>query len=236
MSTSGTWEMPEFGGGKETDLSLSSYDDLGGVQTQPQAQAQSSSAPSQPQNQTLTSDDLMAIWGRVGVQVCEVATGLFEKSKRALIGDGTYHGFIEATLGQVPNASSPPASAGPDAYGYLIYQQTGSSVQKRASEILPGDIVWLKDAKMKGHKGLHTYTQLVGEGEEACVGIVSEFEAKKFKVRVFQANQHVGQQTVESVSYRLEDLKSGVVKVRVLISIPLPPDHVDGSDWSFFLR
>ncbi|KAL0062309.1 assembly of actin patch protein [Marasmius tenuissimus] len=96
--------------------------------------------------------------------------------------------------------------------GTSSIKQTGSSVQKRASEILPGDIVWLKDAKLKGHKGLHTYTQHVGEGDEACVGVVSEFEAKKFKVRVFQANQHVGQQTVESVSYRMEDLKSGVVK------------------------
>jgi len=49
------------------------------------------------------------------------------------------------------------------------------------------------------------------------VGIVSEFDSKKSKVRVWQANQHVGQQTVENVSYRLEDLKSGQVKVyRVL--------------------
>ncbi|EEB87445.1 hypothetical protein MPER_15199 [Moniliophthora perniciosa FA553] len=121
-------------------------------------------------------------------------------------------GFIQAALREVPNASS----VTPDAYGYLIYMQAGSSVQKRASEILPGDVVWLKDAKMKGHKGIQTYHQTVGV-EEPVVGVVSEFEPKKFKIRVFQANQHVGQQTVESVSYRLEDLKSGVVKVyRVL--------------------
>ncbi|KAF9261586.1 hypothetical protein L218DRAFT_973924 [Marasmius fiardii PR-910] len=165
-----------------------------------------------PQN--LSPDDLMAIWGRVGVQICEVATALHDRSKRALIGDGTYHGFVEATLREVPNAA--PVT-GPDSYGYLIYIQSGSSVQKRASEILPGDIVWLQDAKLKGHKGIQTYNQHVGSREEPCIGIVSEFEAKKFKVRVFQANQHVGQQTVESVSYRLEDLKSGVVKIfRVL--------------------
>ncbi|KAK1219869.1 assembly of actin patch protein [Marasmius sp. AFHP31] len=172
-------------GGKEADLSLASYD-LGiaaGAQVVPKP---SLSQPQQPQ-QTLTSDDLMAVWGRVGVQICKVATGLYEKSKRALIGDRTYCGFADATLAQAPDAA--------------------------AIEILPADIVWLKDAKLKGHKGLHTYTQHVGEGDKACVGIVSEFEVKKFKVRVIQANQHVGQQTVESMSYRMEDMKSGVVKV-----------------------
>ncbi|KAK1226644.1 assembly of actin patch protein [Marasmius sp. AFHP31] len=212
------WEIPEFGGGKVAALSLSSYDFLGvaagaGTGAVPKlSPSQSQQTQAQQPQQTLTSDDLMVVWGRVGVEVREVATGLYEKSKRALIGDGTYRGFVDATLSQVPNAA-----ATPDSYGYLIYQQSGSSVQKRASEILPGDIVWLKDAKLKGHKGLHTYTQHVGEGDEACVGVVSELEAKKFKVRVFQANQHVGQQTVESVSCRMEDLKSGVVKVfRVL--------------------
>ncbi|KAK1234167.1 assembly of actin patch protein [Marasmius sp. AFHP31] len=98
--------------------------------------------------------------GRIGVEVREVATGLYKKSKRALIGDGTYRGFVDATLAQVlPNVATP------DSYGYLIYQQTGSSVQKRMSKILLGDIMWLKDAKMKGHKG---HTQHVGKGDDAC--------------------------------------------------------------------
>ncbi|THU90981.1 hypothetical protein K435DRAFT_675056 [Dendrothele bispora CBS 962.96] len=150
----------------------------------------------------------MEVWGRVGAQVCEVATALHDKSKRALIGDGTYHGFVTAALKEVPNA----ASISPESYGYLIYQQSGGAVQKRASDILPGDVLWMQDAKLKGHKGIHSYQQSVGVGDP-LVGIVNEFEAKKFKVRIFQANQHVGQQTVESVSYRLEDLKSGLVKV-----------------------
>ncbi|KAK1221182.1 assembly of actin patch protein [Marasmius sp. AFHP31] len=137
------WEIPEFGGGKVAALSLSSYDFLGvaagaGTGAVPKlSPSQSQQTQAQQPQQTLTSDDLMVVWGRVGVEVREVATGLYEKSKRALIGDGTYRGFVDATLSQVPNAA-----ATPDSYGYLIYQQTGSSVQKRASEILPGDIVW----------------------------------------------------------------------------------------------
>ncbi|KAF8904804.1 hypothetical protein CPB85DRAFT_959686 [Mucidula mucida] len=106
------------------------------------------------------------------------------------------------------------------AYGYAVFVQSGASVQKRVGEIMPGDVVWISEARFKGHKGLQGYSQHVGGeagGGEAVVGVVSEFEGKKSKVRVFQANQHVGQQTVEAVSYRLEDLKSGTVKVfRVL--------------------
>ncbi|TFK24955.1 hypothetical protein FA15DRAFT_669013 [Coprinopsis marcescibilis] len=158
----------------------------------------------------LSADELMSVWGRVGVQVCEAATNLFDKSKKGLVGDGTYPGFVNAVLREIPNAAQT------NDWGYLVYKQTGSSVQKRASDIMPGDIVEVIDAKFKGHKGLHAYQQAIGT-EEPVVGVVSEFEPKKSKLRVFQANQHVGQQTVEAVSYRLDDLKSGTVKInRVL--------------------
>jgi hypothetical protein len=201
------------------------------------------STDQQPQ---LTTDELMAIWGKTGVRVVDVATALFEKSKRALVGDGSYAGYVRAVLAQVPGATYPSAGGNDDSeWGYVVYAQTGNAVQRRVSDILPGDVVAFWDAKLKGHKGLHTYTQTVGtagvgEGGRGgpLVGIVSEFDSKKSKVRVWQANQHVGQQvsqslsvfrrlarmkngvltpratqTVENVSYRLEDLKSGQVKV-----------------------
>lgn len=213
-SVSSQWELPsipssslEFGTGGT--MSVPWTDDVAETETAVPAPAPEIIKPTKSQEDAvLTSEELIAIWGRIGVQVCEVATSLNDKSKKALIGDGTYHGFIEAVLNEVPGAAPPS----PPSYGYIIYMQSGSSVQKRAGEIMPGDVVWLSDAKLKGHKGIQTYSQHVGT-KEPLVGIISEFEAKKFKLRVFQANQHVGQQTVESVSYRLEDLKSGVVKV-----------------------
>lgn len=188
----------------------------------------------------------MAIWGKTGVRVVDAATALFEKSKRALVGDGSYAGFVRAVLAQVSGATYPSAGGDDDSeWGYVVYAQTGTAVQRRVSDILPGDVVAFWDAKLKGHKGLHAYTQTVGtagagEGGRGgpLVGIVSEFDGKKSKVRVWQANQHVGQQvsqtlsvfrrlarvkngaltpratqTVENVSYRLDDLKSGQVKV-----------------------
>lgn len=200
-SISSQWELPsiptsslEFG--PDADLSLSwSEDPIGPPPSSPpppppphrEIGRRVSHAP--PADRQLSSDDLMAVWGRVGVQICEVATSLFEKSKKSLVGDGTYSGFVNTVLSEVPNA----APVSPDSYGYLIYAQTGGSVQKRASEIMPGDIVELVDAKLKGHKGIHTYNQSVGAGEP-LVGVISEFEPKKSKIRIFQANQHVGQQ------------------------------------------
>ncbi|KIK71373.1 hypothetical protein GYMLUDRAFT_52464 [Collybiopsis luxurians FD-317 M1] len=214
-SISSQWEMPSIPSvdfGASTDLSLSWTDDISTLTSSAQVPPESSQPVRKPADQVMNAEDLVAVWGRVGVQVCEVATTLHENSKKSLIGDGTYHGFVEATLKEVPNAA--PISG--QEYGYLVYMQSGSSVQKRLSDIMPGDIVWMHEAKLKGHKGLQTYSQNVGSGEP-LVGIVGEFESKKFKIRVFQANQHVGQQTVESVSYRLEDLKSGLVKIfRVL--------------------
>lgn len=205
LSASQQWELPsiptsslEFSAGG--DLSMSWQDDLVESTTTasapPPPEKRGSHVPSMnPDDVVLTPEDLTAVWGRIGVQVCEVATALYERSKTSLIGDGTYHGFVNAVLSQVPGA----ASAHPPSYGYTIYTQNGTNVQKRAGDIMPGDIVWLSDAKLKGHKGLQTYSQHVGVGGEALVGVIGEFEPKKFKIRAFQANQHVGQQVCGDV-------------------------------------
>jgi myosin tail region-interacting protein MTI1 len=147
------------------------------------------SAPSQHSEVQLSPEELMSIWSRVGVRISEAATTLHDKSKKTLVGDGSFSGFVLAVLTEVPNAHHPTA----DSYGYLIYAQSGAAVQRRVSEILPGDVIVLSDAKLKGHKGLQSYQQHVGAGE-MVVGIVTDWDAKKSKVKVLQANQHVGQQ------------------------------------------
>ena len=73
------------------------------------------------------------------------------------------------------------------------------------------------DGEIKGYQGIHAYHRHVGAGEP-LVGIANEFEVKTSKIRVFQANQSVRQQTLECVSYRLEDLKSGTLKVYRVLS------------------
>ena len=56
---------------------------------------------------------------------------------------------------------------------------------------------------------MSSYTQNVGSVEEPLVGIVSESETKKHKLRVLQVERGVP----EEVSYRCDDLKSGRVVV-----------------------
>ncbi|KAH8989107.1 hypothetical protein EDB92DRAFT_1799831 [Lactarius akahatsu] len=157
----------------------------------------------------MTVDELRAVWGRVGVHVAEAAGALLERSKHKLVGNGSYEGFVAEALAGVPNAL---ASYGPGEYGFLVYAQTAAQVHTRLADIMPGDVVVLEGARFKGHKGLHTYSMSAGESAP-CMGVVSEFDPKKLKLRALQANQRVGQATVESVSYRLEDLKSGTIKV-----------------------
>jgi myosin tail region-interacting protein MTI1 len=137
----------------------------------------------------MTVDELRAVWERVGMYVAEAASGLLERSKRTLVGNGSYEGFVAEALAQVPNASPPHASG---EYGFLVYAQTGAQVHTRLADIMPGDVVVLRSAKLKGHKGLQSYSMSTGEGTP-CVGVVSEFDAKKLKLRALQANQRVGQ-------------------------------------------
>ena len=217
-SISSQWELPSVpsGGfgfgttGLTSDLSMSwtETEDLAATMVLPPPPPPASEFASTAL-QNLSPEELMAIWKRVGVQICEAATLLYEKSKKTVVGDGTYAGFVNAALSEVPNAAKPAGQG----WGYLVYAQTGSAVQKRLSEIMTGDVVEFVDVRFKGHKKLQPYSQHVGAAGEALVGVVSEVEHKKSKVKLLQANQHVGQQTVESVSYRLEDLKSGTVKV-----------------------
>jgi len=148
----------------------------------------------------MNADQLTVTWGRVGIQVCEVAVELFEKSKKTLIGDGTFVGFVNAVLDKVPNAS--PVEEDATSFGYLIYAQTGSSVTKRAADIMPGDVITLQDAKLKGHKGIQTYHQNIGEGTPV-VAVIGEYEPKKFKVKAYQASQHVGNQVCRTMNHAL---------------------------------
>jgi myosin tail region-interacting protein MTI1 len=86
------------------------------------------------------------------------------------------------------------SDAGLDAntsFGTLILEQNGPSVLRRMDEPRPGDIVVLSDVKLKGKKGLHSYTQAAGSVEIPVFAICSEFETKKTKVKVWQVEQGV---------------------------------------------
>ena len=201
--TMSQWELPPIPRSsldmetRTTDLSASSWSEAFDTE-EPSQEKTVGPSPKALRRQSegqMTADQLTTTWGRVGIQVCEVAVELFEKSKKSLIGDGTFIGFVNAVLDRVPNAS--PVEEDATSFGYLIYVQTGSSVTKRAADIMPGDIITLQDAKLKGHKGIQTYHRNIGEGTPV-VAIIGEYEPKKSKIKAYQASQHVGNQVCQT--------------------------------------
>ena len=73
---------------------------------------------------------------RRGVYISDAAALLHDKSRRVLVGDGTYPGFVLPVARQVPSAVIPSRSARYP-YGHLIYFQTAATVHKRYAEIMP---------------------------------------------------------------------------------------------------
>ena len=206
LTASSQWEQPSIPSGSldlhdSIDLSASrwsedstTYPPAAPSSTRPPAPPPASGQPRAPHaaaaiSARVTAEELRAVWLRVGMHVAEAALDLFERSKRTLVGTGSYEGFIAEALAQVPNAAPPRH---PGEYGFLIYAQTGAQVHTRLTDIMPGDVVVLEGAKLKGHKGLQTYSKSVGEASP-CMGVVSEFDAKKLKLRALQANRRVGQ-------------------------------------------
>jgi len=153
----------------------------------------------------MNEDDLMRVWGRVGVQVCEIATTLYEKSKKSPLPSSS---FIDLVLESVPTASTSGRK-------YLIAKFTPTNSDKDVIvEPMPGDIVHFESGSLlKGQKkgGLQSYHQNFDEDTE---GIISDYKEGSRKIKAFV---RTGSGAVDSASYKLEDLKSGSASVyRVL--------------------
>ena len=181
-----------------TYMSTSSRSETSDTETSP---GKAVEAPAKERRQItgqMTQDQLKATWLRVGTQVNEVVRDLSEKSKKTVIGDGTYVGFVNAVLDIIPNVSTVEADA--SWFGHPIYVQTGPSVTRRVADIMPGDIIVLHGAKMKGHKGLKAYRQNIGEGTPV-VAIIDEYRSRKPMVRVYQACLKPGDRVRHTVNH-----------------------------------
>ena len=136
-----------------------------------------------PQYSQPSSEELFAIWRRVGCHVDGAAAALLEKSKAEIIDDGTPTGFVEAALDLVSSAE--PISK--ETYGHLIYAQNGRTVNMMITEILPGDIVAMTDVHFHGTKSNFKRYELTIEtqgGPFLC--IVQDMDPKRRKLRVYQ--------------------------------------------------
>ncbi|ODO05204.1 hypothetical protein L198_01893 [Cryptococcus wingfieldii CBS 7118] len=174
--------------------------------TQPRASSEQQGRQSTTLGTRPGYDQLREASANFGAGLVRSAHAIFQQGKRGQYGDGSSTGFV---LLAMQNAGITPA----EGWGQVIFEQEAGSILRRYDEPRPGDIAAFYDAKLKGKKGLSTYSQHVGSVEEPLVGVVAEFEERKHKLRVLQVERGVA----EEVSYRSEDLKSG----RILVSAPL---------------
>jgi len=124
------------------------------------------------------------------------------------LGDGSPQAMILEVLRAVPTALLP---VGTRAYGALIYSNIANSSVTQHDEIRPGDIITFRNAKFQGkHGAMHAkYSLDVGRPEH--VGIVTEWDGTKKKVRAWEQGRE--NKKVKMESFKVGDLRSGEVKV-----------------------
>ena len=161
----------------------------------------------------LRQDQLENWWTRYGASISKSVEKL---SGSSAVGDGVAPTLITELLRPLPGALAP---VGTRAYGALVYANLGNATVQQYDEIRAGDIVTFRNAKFQGkHGGLHTKYSLDVAGH---VGVVTEWDGTKKKVRVAeQGREKEGREKrkekkgkVEVEGYRLEDLRSGEVRV-----------------------
>lgn len=152
---------------------------------------------------------------------------LVAKAEGNVIGDGSSQVLVLDLLSQLKGALFP---VGTRAYGALVYQNIGNATIQQFDEIRPGDVVSFRNAKFSGkHGSLHTkYSQEVGKPDH--VAIVAEWDGTKKKVRGWEQGRDSegepgeegskpkgkgkgGKIKVKQQSFRLDDLRSGEVRV-----------------------
>lgn len=164
----------------------------------------------------LRQDQLENYWTRYGASISKSANAL---SGNAALGDGSAHALVAELVSKLQGALAP---VGTRAYGALVYANLGNATVQQFDEIRAGDVVTFRNARFSGkHGGLHTKYSLEVVGHVAVVG---EWDGTKKKLRVIeQGREKVGEKgevkkskkggKVEGESYRLEDLRSGEVRV-----------------------
>ncbi|KAI1142244.1 hypothetical protein F5Y05DRAFT_370217 [Hypoxylon sp. FL0543] len=153
---------------------------------------------------SLRQDELEEAYERFGRSLASAVAS----KKDSVVGDGTPQALIHELLKPLKDALSP---VGTRAYGALVYANMANASTQLNDEIRPGDIISIRNAKFQGKHGpMHAkYSAEVGKPDH--VGIVSEWDGTKKKVRAWEQGRE--SKKVKQESFKLEDLRSGEVKI-----------------------
>ncbi|KAL5408434.1 hypothetical protein PMIN03_006518 [Paraphaeosphaeria minitans] len=158
----------------------------------------------EPPPTRLRQDQLEAAHERFGQRIAKDV----ETKQNTVVGNGTPQGLIEELLRPYSDALKP---VGTRAFGALVYANLANASTQQYDEIRPGDIVSLRNARFQGKHGAMHAKYSVDVGKPDHVGVVVEWDGKKRKVRVWEQGRE--SRKVKPESFRMEDLRSGEVRV-----------------------
>lgn len=152
----------------------------------------------------LRKEQLEDLHSRIGSAISAAASA----KQNSTIGDGTAHALVVDLVQAQPNALLP---VGNRAYGALVYANMANATVQQYDEIRPGDIIAFRNAKFSGkHGAMHgKYSEDVGKPDH--VGIVTEWDGTKKKVRALEQGRENRKAKIES--FRVGDLKSGEIRI-----------------------
>ncbi|XDG09598.1 hypothetical protein ABKA04_009213 [Annulohypoxylon sp. FPYF3050] len=153
---------------------------------------------------TLRQDELEEAYERFGRSISSAVAS----RKDSVVGDGQPQTLVLELLKPLKDALLP---VGTRAYGALVYANLANASTQLNDEIRPGDILCIRNAKFQGKHGpMHAkYSMEVGKPDH--VAIISEWDGTKKKLRAWEQGRE--SKKVKQESFKLEDLRSGEVKV-----------------------
>ena len=153
---------------------------------------------------TLRQDQLEQSYERFGRAIGDAAAG----KRDTVVGDGSPQALVVELLRPHKDALLPVGSR---AYGALVYSNLANASTTQNDEIRRGDIISIRNAKFQGkHGAMHAkYNMEVGKPDH--VAVVAEWDGTKKKVRAWEQGR--GSKKVKIESFKLDDLRSGEVKI-----------------------
>ncbi|CAK7562356.1 MAG: hypothetical protein SEPTF4163_000198 [Sporothrix epigloea] len=158
----------------------------------------------EPPPRSLRQDQLEQSYERFGRHVADSVLA----KKDSIVGDGKPQTLVLELIKPFRDALLP---VGTRAYGALVYSNLANASTSQQDEIRAGDIITLRNAKFQGkHGAMHAkYSMEVGKPDH--VAVVGEWDGTKKKVRAWEQGRE--SKKVKLESYKLDDLRSGEVKI-----------------------
>ncbi|RFU77322.1 hypothetical protein TARUN_4874, partial [Trichoderma arundinaceum] len=157
----------------------------------------------------MRQDQMEEAYDTFGRRISASAIG----KKDQVVGDGTAQSFVLEMIRPLEDALLPISTR---SYGALVYANMANASTQQHDVIRPGDIITIRNAKFQGKHGPMHAKYSIEVGKPDHVGVVAEWDGTKKKVRAWEQGRDG--KKVKQESYKLDDLRSGEVKIWRVVS------------------